>query len=84
MTLQIGLSPETEAHLLERATAAGKDPVAYVLDAVHEKLAREPRGNGSASADEWIARWRAWAAGHRPVATLVDDSRESIYAGRGE
>jgi hypothetical protein len=26
----------------------------------------------------------AWAAGHKPVTQFVDDSRESIYAGRGE
>ncbi len=34
-------------------------------------------------ADEWAMRFRAWAANHPSVPVLVDDSRESIYEGRG-
>ncbi len=34
--------------------------------------------------DKWIEQVRAWAASHRRVDYLIDDRRESIYAGRGE
>lgn len=34
--------------------------------------------------EEWVARFRAWAASHPPVVGIADDSRESIYEGRGE
>ena len=35
-------------------------------------------------ADKWVRALRAWAASHPVGAVLADDSRESIYAGRGE
>ena len=34
--------------------------------------------------EQWIADWRAWIASHPDVPALADDSRESIYEGRGE
>ena len=37
-----------------------------------------------ADPEQWIAVWRAWSAQHRPTAHVVDDSRETIYEGRGE
>ena len=36
------------------------------------------------SPDEWIADLKAWSDSHPPVHHFVDDSRESIYEGRGE
>lgn len=36
------------------------------------------------SADEWIARFRAWSESHPRRESIIDDSRESIYTGRGE
>ena len=33
--------------------------------------------------DEWEKRFRAWAASHPASDHFVDDSRESIYEGRG-
>lgn len=42
------------------------------------------RVEASASADEWCARFDAWAASHRRLACEADDSRDSIYAGRDE
>lgn len=32
---------------------------------------------------EWFAAVRAWADSHPPTTGRVDDSRESIYEGRG-
>jgi hypothetical protein len=33
---------------------------------------------------QWAAEFQAWTASHKPVCHFVDDSRESIYAGRDE
>ena len=40
MTLNIELNPDLEAKLRSRAAAAGKDPEAFALEAVAEKLSR--------------------------------------------
>jgi hypothetical protein len=42
-----------------------------------------PSGDGSTTA-EWVARFRAWAESHAKRDIAIDDSRESIYAGRGD
>ncbi len=34
--------------------------------------------------EEWVKEHTAWVKSHPPVNTFVDDSREAIYAGRGE
>ena len=80
MTLTIDLPAETEARLRERAAAVGKDPATFVLDVVQEELATEP----VASNAQRITALRAWAARHAPLSYEADDSRESIYEGRGE
>lgn len=36
------------------------------------------------SAEQWIAEFRAWIASHPRLPYEADDSRESIYEGRGE
>jgi hypothetical protein len=84
MTLNISLTPEAEAKLRRQAAAAGKDVAAFVLDAVQEKLASVSPSNESATHDEWSARFHAWAESFPARSGLADDSRESIYAGRGE
>jgi hypothetical protein len=35
------------------------------------------------TADEWIARWRAFVDSRPPVKVFADDSRESIYGDDG-
>jgi hypothetical protein len=37
-----------------------------------------------ATPEEKAARFRAWAASHEKSDVLADDSRDSIYEGRGE
>ena len=34
--------------------------------------------------EQWVARFRAWCESHPKRDVLIDDDRESIYAGRGE
>lgn len=36
------------------------------------------------SAEEWVRRWREFIASHARPGPIADDSRESIYEGRGE
>lgn len=38
----------------------------------------------SETPEEAAARFRAWAASHKKCDVIADDSRESIYEGRGE
>lgn len=85
MTLTLSLPPHLETRLRERAAASGKDVEAFVLEMVEEKLTDNPTtGPGDKSPEQWSAELHAWAASHKPVTHFVDDSRESIYAGRGE
>ena len=87
--LNIPLSPEKEAKLRERAAAAGKDVTEYVLSVVEEDLAiaeapSSPRADTPLETERWLKDSRAWVASHPRLDYLADDSRESIYAGRGE
>lgn len=37
-----------------------------------------------ATPEEWVKAFREWAASHPALPVIADDSRESIYEGRGE
>ena len=85
MTLTLSLPPDLEARLRERAAASGKDIEGFVREAVEEKLlAAESTGPEGKTREQWAAEFKAWIESHKPVTHFVDDSRESIYAGRGE
>jgi predicted transcriptional regulator len=87
MSLTISFSPEVEARLRERAAASGKDVPTLVREAVEEKLSAttpEIKPRNGMSREQWLAEFNAWVNSHNPVGHFVDDSRESIYAGRGE
>jgi predicted transcriptional regulator len=90
MTVTIRLEPETERRLKEKAAARGQTLEAY-LERLAEREASA--GNGTAapeesgadsSRDDWNRQWRSWAEGHARLPAVADDSREGIYAGRGE
>jgi hypothetical protein len=89
VTLQF--PPETARRLQERAAQSGQTLEAY-LQQIAEREAQRSNGAspkvtpdpGMTSAEEWVAELRAWAASHRTLPTVADDSRESIYEGRGE
>jgi hypothetical protein len=87
--LNIPLSPDKEAKLRERAAAAGKDVTEYVLSVVEEDLAMAEsaaplHADTPLKTDQWMKEFRAWVASHPRLNYLADDSRDSIYAGRGE
>jgi hypothetical protein len=91
MTVKIQFSPEVEAKLRQRAQATGTDVEHVVREAVEEKFGGGEHVAVSAPPQERAKRWHAWVEGMTHLATknlppghFVDDSRESIYAGRGE
>jgi hypothetical protein len=83
MTVTLNLDPETVRRLREKATRRGQTLEAYL-----EQLAAEPAAGSDTAAErsaaEWVAEFQAWAASHLSLPQLADDSRESIYADRGE
>jgi hypothetical protein len=88
MTLNIQFPPQTAERLKQHASESGKDIEQIVREAVEEKLSISvgaQRGAESLTPQQRLALWEQWVASH-PVRTGVhlDDSRESIYAGRGE
>jgi hypothetical protein len=84
MTVTLNLSPETERRLREKAAQTGQTLEGYL----EQLLVRDAEAaNGTTappSTEEWIAAWRSWASSHQTLPHVADDSRESIYAGRGE
>jgi len=92
MAITLDLPAEAVRLLKEKAARAGQTLENYL----QELAKRDVRAaNGSPSVDsqavpsalpteEWVARWYAWAERQLPRAVVLDDSRESIYAGRGE
>ena len=83
MTITLSFSASTEAELKRQAAANGRDVVEYVTNIVEQAVNGEP-GAQKLSPDERAARWRKWAESHPKIEHYVDDSRESIYDGRGE
>jgi hypothetical protein len=89
MAVMLNLPAETERILKDKAEKAGLTLQRY-LQGLAEREATLPSGTvpspSSLSAEEWSAAWRAWANSDRqlPSGLAIDDSRESIYAGRGE
>jgi hypothetical protein len=92
MAITLDLPAETVRLLEEKAARAGQ-----TLENYHQELAKRDvrAANGSSPVDskavpsplpteEWVARWYTWAERQLPRAVVLDDSRESIYAGRGE
>ena len=86
MTLKLTLSSETEAKIRAHAADLGQDIEVFVLQAVAEKLADVENGLSvsSHSGDDWAEKLHACIDLHPVASHFVDDSRESIYAGRGE
>ncbi len=85
MTLNLNLSSEIEAKIRRQAAVSGQDVEAFVLEAVAEKLGDvdSPSSSLSNNGSDWLQKLQACIDLHPVVTCFVDDSRESIYAGRG-
>ncbi len=85
MNLMLHLTPETEAKLREQAAQSGKSLETLALEALEEKLADGNDLSKALSDEVWKAKFDEFLANlPRSGAAIVDDSRESIYQGRGE
>jgi plasmid stability protein len=85
MALQLELAPDLEAKLRERAAQSGRSPEAFVLEALREDLAAGAEPGESLSPSSRLAELNDWFTSHpTSKAAVLDDSRESIYNGRGE
>lgn len=80
------IQPEIFERLSARAQRLGKSVNDLLKDMLDEgelpERAREELS--SISVEEWSQALKAWAKSHRPRSTPADDSRGSIYEGRGE
>jgi hypothetical protein len=84
MTVTLKLKPEVEAGLLKQAKASGKTLEEYLLSMVEGAVLQKAPENSSA--EERVAAFEAWAAGHRPSPLLSDYavSREAMNEGRDD
>jgi len=89
MTLRLELSDEFEDRLRHEAALAGTDVEGFVQRVVQEKLSSAAPASSSVASsgdsDPWLTLFEEWVTSHPARANVhLDDSRESIYAGRGE
>jgi hypothetical protein len=85
MNVSINFPADIETRLLRRAKVAGKDVATLVQEFVAEWLAEEssPVAKPHSHA-EFMAKLNRVIELHPASTGFLDDSRESIYAGRGE
>ena len=89
MNVTLKLKAETEQLLKDKAARAGLSLEEY-LQALAERDAIPAEGSRDISApltpSQWSLEWRTWANSERklPTGLVIDESRESIYSGRGE
>lgn len=83
------MSLENEKFLDELVASGRFASREAILDHAVGMLRQELQQNGNKLSDaltaqEWCDRFEQWADNHKVLPCEVDDSRESIYAGRGE
>lgn len=94
MSVTLDLPEETQHRLQEKAEEKGLTMKSYLEELVRKDIESIGK-NGTqthsgaskaeaGSTEQWIAEFDAWASSHKPLPMEADDSRESIYAGRGE
>lgn len=86
MNIRINFPSEIETALLNRAAAAGQDVESFVRNVVTESLAEQDMAVPTKKQQpaEFRTRLESWIDLHPKLDHAIDDSRESIYAGRGE
>jgi hypothetical protein len=86
MVVTIELKPEVEMQVLVQAATQGVSVESFLASVIESNLPVEDPEPfyKTASPEEWSRAFSEWAASHSAIPTHVDDSRESIYEGRGE
>jgi hypothetical protein len=82
LAMKLRLSSRASENLAARAASSGQD-VAAVASELIEQAFTSP-ATTEMPYEQWAAEFQAWVSSHKPVGHFVDDSRESIYDGRGE
>lgn len=83
MNLFIEIPDEIGNVMQKRAAAAGTDLATFVRQVVVDNAKEVELDIDSAmSVDDFIRRQKAWVDLHPRLDHAIDDSRESIYAGR--
>jgi hypothetical protein len=82
VTIQI---PDRLAQELRARAGSKLDLSAVVLELVEKSLLpAAPSPLDAQSDEEWLGRFHDWVAKRPAYGVVADDSRDSIYAGRGE
>jgi hypothetical protein len=90
--ITIQLDATAEQKLREKARLRGQTLEGYLQQLAEDDAQTAngaatpptPQTTEAEATARWIQAWQAWAANHPSVPVAVDDSRESIYEGRGE
>jgi plasmid stability protein len=91
-TLTLQLSAATEQVLREKAARAGRSLELYlrdlaeraILEDVHDPAPPAAPAGPELTPEQKAALWRDWCSRQPAYPIIADDSRESIYEGRGE
>jgi hypothetical protein len=90
MDMRIRLSKAAGDALARRAAEKGQDVAVVASDLIEQAVTGSPsNGKGPSHAqrlaawDAWVLEMRDWSSHNLPPDHHVDDSRESIYEGRG-
>jgi hypothetical protein len=84
VNLRIEVPANLENLLKERAKQAGVPVESFVLQSVTDRLGQPEAIDRAINAEEFSLWLRKWADRFPKLEHPVDDSRDSIYAGRGE
>ena len=86
MTIVMSFTPDTEKRLKAKADRRGLSIEKYLDDLVQQDVHTEFSFDNAPlpTAEERAKAWLDWCASHKPLPFEADDSRESIYEGRGE
>jgi hypothetical protein len=83
----VGPSAPRESLDLTGLPAPVADELKKLVAALRENLGSVPSSPSSATAEApetWARRLQAWVDTHPARSISIDDSRESLYSGRGE
>lgn len=84
MTRTINLPIEIVEQLRAAASRRGCTVEDYVTRLAVSSVASNIAPSPEKSAEEWVSEWRTWGSSHATLPHPADDSRESVYEGRGE
>ncbi len=89
LAMKLRLSDQAIEKLAQRADETGQDVAGVASDLIEQAVAnpvpaRLTLSQRVAAWNQWVASMRKWGEQHLPAGHFVDDSRESIYDGRGE